>query len=410
MESIPSNRNFSFIWLASLLSGIGDSIMSIAVLWAVYSLTESPIALGVVTVAQLLPIIIFSFYSGVLADLHSTKKIMIYSDIARFLCLMLLIFVWLYNSNGRLLFLYIIIFFLSAFSSFFDPSFQTTVKKIVKKDKLMHANSWFQFSRNFSRLFGLVLGGVLVSAVGVQNAFIINALSFLLSALLLYFSNIPHEKEALVSKKISDHLRDAFNYLRNAPSTVKQSLWYIVIINFSVAPLSIIMTLLANKGGYGSFGLGILNAALALGSILGAFLAPRIEKKFNNTSVIFYFITFYCVFIFLATCFSNLHAGSLFFFLSGIFSSLTLIFVNTFMQRDIDMNFIGKISSFRSMALRIPPPIITLIYGWVVTGMGLMMSTLAIQVITLSLCLIIKIKYRDRRIKECLMKRSSSTK
>ena len=90
-QQIIFNRNFAFIWSASLLSGIGDSIMSIAVLWGVYSFTQSPIALRIVTLAQLLPIIIFSFYSGVLADTYSTKKIMIYSDIARFLLLLFLI-------------------------------------------------------------------------------------------------------------------------------------------------------------------------------------------------------------------------------------------------------------------------------------------------------------------------------
>ncbi|OUC03755.1 hypothetical protein BK784_01820 [Bacillus thuringiensis serovar medellin] len=396
-QSTTFNRNFTFIWFASLLSGIGDSIMSIAVLWAVYSVTQSPMALGVVTVSQLLPIIIFSFYSGVLADIHSTKKIMIYSDLARFLCLILLIFIWSSSFNSQLIFLYIIVFFLSVFSSFFDPSFQTTVKKIVNKEELINANSWFQFSRNFSRLFGLMLGGILVGTIGIVNSFIINALSFLLSAILLYFSKIPYEKKPLVTKKVSDHFIDSLNYLKTAPNTVKQSLWYIIIINISVAPLSIIMTLLADRVHYGSFGLGILNTSLAVGSILGAFFAPRLEKKTHESSVIFYFITFYCIFIFLTTCFNNLIIASLFFFLAGVFSSLTLIFVNTFMQRDTDIEFIGKISSFRSMALRIPPPIIVLVFGWIVASMGLMISTLLIQLITFILCFIIKIKYKDGR-------------
>jgi len=110
-QQIIFNRNFAFIWSASLLSGIGDSIMSIAVLWGVYSFTQSPIALGIVTLAQLLPIIIFSFYSGVLADTYSTKKIMIYSDIARFLLLLFLIIFWSFGFNSKLILLYITVFF-----------------------------------------------------------------------------------------------------------------------------------------------------------------------------------------------------------------------------------------------------------------------------------------------------------
>ncbi|WP_128733426.1 MFS transporter, partial [Geobacillus sp. T6] len=198
-QQIIFNRNFAFIWSASLLSGIGDSIMSIAVLWGVYSFTQSPIALGIVTLAQLLPIIIFSFYSGVLADTYSTKKIMIYSDIARFLLLLFLIIFWSFGFNSKLILLYITVFFLSVFSSFFDPSFQTTIKQIVRKEDLINANSWFQFSRNFSRLFGLMLGGILVETLGIVNSFIINALSFLISAILLFLSEIPYEKQALVS-------------------------------------------------------------------------------------------------------------------------------------------------------------------------------------------------------------------
>lgn len=402
-QQIIFNRNFAFIWSASLLSGIGDSIMSIAVLWGVYSFTQSPIALGIVTLAQLLPIIIFSFYSGVLADTYSTKKIMIYSDIARFLLLLFLIIFWSFGFNSKLILLYITVFFLSVFSSFFDPSFQTTIKQIVRKEDLINANSWFQFSRNFSRLFGLMLGGILVETLGIVNSFIINALSFLISAILLFLSEIPYEKQALVSKKISHHFIDSLKYLKTSPNTLKQSLWYIIIINFSVAPLSIIMTILADKTEYDSLGLGVFNTALAIGSILGAFFAPKLKKKSKDSSIIFYYITFYCTFVFLATCFKNLFLGSLFFFLSGVFSSLTLIFVNTIMQRDTDIKFIGKISSFRSMALRIPPPIIALVYGWVVLKLGLIISTLFIQLITLSLCFIIKIKYKERSDEKCIV-------
>lgn len=73
------------------------------------------------------------------------------------------------------------------------------------------------------------------------------------------------------------------------------------------------------------------------------------------------------------------------------------------MQRDTDIKFIGKISSFRSMALRIPPPIIALVYGWVVLKLGLIISTLFIQLITLSLCFIIKIKYKERSDEKCIV-------
>lgn len=394
------NKSFAFLLIATLFTRLGDSIMTIAILWSIYSLTNSPVLVGVVTAVQVLPVIIFSFYSGILADTYDNKKIMISSDFFRFVLLLSLVFTWNYlDGSIQLVIIYSLIFMLSVFSSFFIPSFQATIKNTVQEYDLVNANSLIEVVRNFSNLFGLILGGILVSTIGITNSFIINALTFLISGIFIMMAKVPHHKQVLISKKISHNIKESFQYLKKAPLVLKQSLWYIIIINLSVAPMSIIMTLLAEESKYDSLGLSFLNTSFALGSICGALLASYLLKKFSDASIIFYFIFCYCSFTFLATLFSNnIVLAMLLLLLTGVFSSLILIFVNTFMQKETDRKFIGRISSFRSMALRIPPPILAMAFGFLIPVMGLQMSTLIIQLLTISLALLIKVRYKKGEV------------
>lgn len=86
---------------------------------------------------------------------------MLISDFSSFITLILIVLVWNYlDGIIQLTALYILIFLLSCFSSFFQSSFQATIKNTVDVGDLGTAYSLIQTTRNFSNIFGLLLGGV----------------------------------------------------------------------------------------------------------------------------------------------------------------------------------------------------------------------------------------------------------
>lgn len=389
------NTNFGILLTSTLLTQIGKSIMGIAILWSVFSLTDSPILVGLITAVQVLPVVIFSFYSGILADTSDNKRIMLASDFSSFITLILIVFAWNYLDGViQLVILYILVFLLSCFSSFFQPSFQATIKNTVDAQDLGTAYSLIQSVKNFSNIFGLLLGGVLVATIGISNSFIVNSICFLLSGVLILFSKIPRHEQEIYSKKIKDNIKESFLYLKKSSSELKKSLFFIIIINFSVAPMSIIMTILADDSNFGSVGLSFLNISFAIGSLLGSLLAIRLIKIFSRSNTVFVFILIYSISVLVATISSSILFSMVSLFITGISSSLILVFVNTFIQRETSNEYIGRISSIRSIALRIPPPIVSVSFGFVVSYLGLKASTLLLQLITITLGFLVVIRYK----------------
>lgn len=396
MNLIHKNKDFRLILLASMVTRLSDSIMVITILWSIYSITNSPTLLGLITLMQLLPVILLSLHSGTLADRYNPKTLMITCDFSRFALFIMLIVFW-YFDLYKLILLYIIVFLLNVFSSYFEPASQVTIKNIVKSEDLIEANSLLQLIKNFSNLFGLFLGGTLVGSIGIINTFWFNAFAYLLSALIILKLNLPKTNiKKLIKKKFSSSMNDSFKYLRNAPISVKQSLLYLIIINISVAPLSIIMTLLADQSKLDSYGLGLLNGAFAIGSILGSTVSKIIIKLVKSKIIVQIFIFLYCSSVFFAVIPNNIWISSMFLLLTGVSSSLILIFVNAFIQRDTDKEYMGRISSIRSMALRIPPPIVALFYGSLVSSIGLIKITLIVQLVTISFSILITMYYKNK--------------
>lgn len=391
------NKNFFCLWISHFVTKMGDSMVTIATLWTVYSISNSAFGVGLISISQIAPIIIFTFYSGILADSYDNKKIMVFSDLSRAMLLFILFIFWFFADElTKILLLFITMFLLSSLSSFFDTSYQSTIKRTVIEKDLVEANSWLQFARHFANIFGLLLGGILVEGIGIVNVFLVNSICYFFSGLLILYAKIPHHEQSLDSKKILHNVKTSFNYLKNASPLLKQSLWYIIIINISVAPLTVIFTLLSDRTDLGSLALSVINCVFAIGSILGAYIAPKIIFYFTKPSIIFWFISIYCISTLLAVVTGkSLFLCSVFFLCTGISSSLILIFVNAFSQKETDQEFMGRISSFRSIALRLPPPLVVLLFSSLVPALGLFYSTMMVQIITIVLSLGVTLLYKD---------------
>jgi predicted MFS family arabinose efflux permease len=180
------NRNFILLWIAQCISSAGDSFTFLALTIRINDFYtdagESARAIGLVLIAFALPQLVLGIFAGTLVDRWNRKWIMIVSDVLRAIIIPAFLLI---RSPDDLPLAFLIAFLASSFSVFFYPARTALLPKIVPEDQLMTANGWMQMGNTIARLTGPILAGIVVSQLGSDVAFGIDAFSFLVSALLL---------------------------------------------------------------------------------------------------------------------------------------------------------------------------------------------------------------------------------
>ncbi len=180
------NRNFLFLWLAQWISAAGDTFTFLALAVRIDSFYpdagESARALGGVFIAMALPPLLVGLFAGTLVDRLDRRRLMIASDLLRAALVPAYLLV---RGPEDLTLAFIIAFLLSTFSVVFYPARTALVPALVTEEDLMSANGWLQVGRTVAMLSGPVLAGIVVGRWGTQVSFVVDAVSYLISALLV---------------------------------------------------------------------------------------------------------------------------------------------------------------------------------------------------------------------------------
>lgn len=181
MLRVPGFRNF---FAAQALSAIGDSLVPLALAFAVLGLTSSPTTLGLVLLAGRLPMIVFLLIGGSVGDRLPRRSVMIASDVARFI-IQGAAAALLLTDRATPLLLGLLAAGASVGAAFFQPAAAGLLPNLVPKTSIQQANATLGAARSGAQIGAIGLSGVLVTTIGVGWAFLIDALTFLLGALFL---------------------------------------------------------------------------------------------------------------------------------------------------------------------------------------------------------------------------------
>ena len=263
------DRNVQWLFAGQTISQVGDGVSKVALLWFVYAMTESALMMSLIGVLQTIPPLVFGPFAGVLLDRIEKRRAMIVIDAAR---TVLLITIPVLDSLGLLslpLF-YILVFVTAMFSMAFGPALNATLPLIVKKEQLTGINALMQSAMTIGQLLGPALGGLLIAAIGAQNALYANAAAFCLSALSKIPLRLPHVRRQQSGKNVWTQavtdLKDGVQFV-----FVKQRLLFLLMIVASIFTLgsTAFIYLLPVVGSrllhVGSVALGGLWSALGLG-------------------------------------------------------------------------------------------------------------------------------------------------
>ncbi len=173
------NAGFRAIWIAAVISGLGDRIAAIALYLLIYRLTGSPMDLGLLAATQILPAIVLGPVTGLVCDRANRKGIMVVSDL---MSALVVAAIPLVQSPTQV---YILATLLGCGRQFNGPARMALLPDVVGRDLVGGANSLLMLTRNVVLLVGPALGGALVAWRGSDPAFWLDAVTFVASAAVL---------------------------------------------------------------------------------------------------------------------------------------------------------------------------------------------------------------------------------
>ncbi|MFF4651731.1 MFS transporter [Streptomyces sp. NPDC001380] len=267
-------RNYRYFFLGQAVSNTGTWMQRIAQDWLVLSLTGSPFAVGVTTAMQFLPMLLFGLFGGVLADRYPKRRLLVATQAVMGLLAAGLAALTLAGAV-EVAHVYAFAFLLGMVTVVDNPTRQAFVTEMVGPSELRNAVSLNAANFQTARLVGPAAAGLLIAAVGSGWAFALNALSFaaVIAGLLAMRTGELHPAPPRPREK--GQLREGLRYVRERPELI----WPIVLVGF-VGTFGFNFPTLLSGFAYDVFHVGagqygLLNTAMAVGSLAGALLAAR---------------------------------------------------------------------------------------------------------------------------------------
>jgi MFS family permease len=290
---LRTNVNFRRLWFAQLISEIGDWLYTVAIYSLILEVTGSAQAVALAFVLQVFPQFFAAPTAGVMNDRLSRKRLMIIADWARAAITLTMLFA---QTREAFPFLYTLLFLETIFWALFEPARTAVIPNITTSSKeTLVANALSSTTWSFTLAAGSAIGGILAASFGRNTVFVLNALSFAASALILRRMHFEEPHLADVPRFRFRHLFDftpiaeGILYVRRdarlfATMFVKCGLglmgtnWILLpIFGERIFPLQI--------GGMDSKSAGMLSMSLLMGSRgVGALIGPFIASYWTGHS------------------------------------------------------------------------------------------------------------------------------
>ena len=278
------HRDFALLIGGSAISLIGDGFFHVALAWQVYQISNVPTALSFVGFAATLPMVIFLLIGGAFSDRYDRRRLMIGADILRGLAIGVL---GVLSISGvlELWHMAVLMAVVGIGDAFFNPSSTAIVPDLLPDNLLPQANALSGVLRRMMiALIGPAIAGVMIAAFGPGPAFVIDALTFGVSAVAVFFIR-TRPIEAMTAKlgvrQTVGELREGVSYVRDKPwiwATLVSAMLSLLVF---FGPMQVLVPFLVkNQLHLGPEALGSIYAVGGIGSIvmaliIGQFGLPR---------------------------------------------------------------------------------------------------------------------------------------
>jgi predicted MFS family arabinose efflux permease len=279
---LRNNPNFRRLWLAQLISEIGDWFYSLAVYDLLFILTHSGKAVAWAIIIETLPWFLMTPLSGHIADRFSRRRLMILADIVRGVVVLGLLVV---HGRSQIWLVYALLAVEVVFASVFEPARNALLPNVASGEELLPANALSSATWSFALTVGAAAGGIVTALLGRDVAFVMNSLSFFASAILITRiivreTHLDHATLAGESTPVTGSLAEGAAYLRENPKVT-----LLVMAKFALGAMGGMLALLAIFGerifpiaGQGALAMGLLYSARGVGAGIGPLIGDHLAR------------------------------------------------------------------------------------------------------------------------------------
>jgi MFS family permease len=280
------NKNFFLLWQGQFVSQLGNQAHAIAMMFWLKRTTESAGVMGLILMLSMLPGVILGPIGGTFADRYSRKKIIVVCDILAGLSVLSLsgvMFLAPEAMNLNVIWLAVVAIILGILAAVFRPAISASIPDLVPSEKLTAANSFNQSSAQISGLIGQGAGGILFRVLGAPVLFLVDGITYLISAFTESFIQIPQKTSGKsenfreLMKAFTADTKEGFRYIWQRKG-MRNLFFTATFLNFFLSPIMVLLpffiedNLQATPDWFGYF-----LAAIGAGSMLGYIIAGALK-------------------------------------------------------------------------------------------------------------------------------------
>lgn len=325
---------FSFLFIGSTLTNIGQSAMNISLIWFIYEYTKNPFFITLALLSLELPSIFISPLIGFILDKYNVTKIIFLANLSRAILFIILYFIELTTVLDYVLFFTTLIISSSILPLSKSGEF-LIISKIIQKENLVAVNSLMNIQFDLALVIGPLISVAFTSTLGERTAFLANSVFLILSAIFYLFIRIEHtvttgkQNQSNWASNIFVSLKFIYKEKIIALLTLIFFLWNLLIWGTSPVLTPIFSSQYLN--GIGSY--TSITAILSFGIILGSFLCTKIDYFSNNIlKMTLISISMHAFLYTFVGFFENITLLLIMFFLMGVISAFPMIYTRTLFQ------------------------------------------------------------------------------
>ena len=351
------SKDFMLVVIGQIISLFGNVTLRFALPLYLLNLTGSSALYGTVTACAFLPSILLSPIGGIMADRVNKRNVMVILDF--FTAAVILAFSLLMNGMNLIALLTITLMLLYGIAGAYQPSVQASIPALVHQDHIMEANSIINTITSFASLIGPVLGGILYSAYGIKPVLWVCMVCFFVSAVMEIFIKIPFQKQVSdggIWQTAKTDFAESIRFIRRDNPVIGKTLLVICGINLFLAAMIIValpylLTEVLNLGAAQANKLyGFAEGALAAGGLTGGICAGIFAHKLSiqkcGNLIIACAISVFPISVSLLLFSSgivNYIVITICCFIIMVFSTIFVVQMMSFIQRETPQNLIGKV-------------------------------------------------------------------
>ncbi|MEZ4561416.1 MAG: MFS transporter [Thermomicrobiales bacterium] len=282
-HGVWNSADFTRLWSASVVSAFGSAITRLAVpLLAATTLQATPAEMGLLVASESLPILLLGLLAGTWLDRRTKRPVMIATDLVRGVLLLALPVAW-YLGVLRIELLIAVAFLVGCLSVFFDIASQSLLPMILRDERLAEGNARLYTGWSIAEIAGPGVAGWLVQVITAPFAILVDAVSYLVSAVMLFGMRPDEQETTLREDEAQPHfvreLLDGLRLVVRDPvlraTALATGLWNM----FDGARWAVLILFMTRTLGLEASVIGVVFMASSAGYLIGSLLPQRFAQR-----------------------------------------------------------------------------------------------------------------------------------